>query len=575
MNDDVKRIPYGISDFRQLRRDNFYYVDKTMYIERLERAGNFLFFIRPRRFGKSLFLNMLAAYYDIEGLKDFDTLFDGLYIKEHPTRERGLYQVLKLDFSQAGGGLDSLYQRVDAYMGIVLDNFVSKYASYYPSGYEENYRKYSDFNGKLLYIGGQAREHGHRLYLIVDEYDNFTNGVLAEYGEAVYHSLTHATGFYRELFKKFKPTFDRILMLGVSPVTMDDLTSGYNIARAITMDARFNMMLGFSEADVCQMIRYYQQEGLIVQQEDEIVDDMRPWYNNYCFAEDALDTDPKMYNSDMVLYYLNYLTDNGKRPMQIVDPNTRTDYKKMKKLISLDGTSNYRASVINQIADQGYIVGTVEESFPAERLTDQNMFVSLLYYYGMLTIGGTVGAMLKLTIPNNNVRQQYYGYLMEEYQRIRPIDMSQLSMLFHYAALNGDWRSLFDYIGQAYSQATAVRSLIEGERNLQGFMNAYLSLTPYFLTQPETELAHGYCDFFLMPDLARYPMVQHSYIVELKYLKQDASTQETDRQWGEAVEQIRRYAQDRRVAHYSQGTQLHLIIAQVRGHQWERVEEIG
>ncbi|MBR1933008.1 MAG: AAA family ATPase [Prevotella sp.] len=574
MNSDIKRIPYGVSDFKQLRRENLYYVDKSMYIDRLEQAGHFLFFIRPRRFGKSLFLNMLAAYYDIEGQQQWDELFGGLYVHEHPTRERGQYQVLKFDFSQASGDVDSLYNRLDAYMAIIMDNFVRKYAHYYHDCYLEDYERRKDFNDKLLYIGAQAREHGYPLYLIIDEYDNFTNNVLAEYGEAVYHKLTHATGFYRDLFKKFKPNFDRILMLGVSPVTMDDLTSGYNIARAITMDDRFNMMLGFSETEVREIIRYYQQAGLIRQSEDELVEDMRPWYDNYCFARASLQRDPKMFNSDMVLYYLNNVIDHGNRPEEIIDPNTRTDYKKMKKLISLDGTGTYRASIINRIAEQGYIIGTVEESFPAERLTDQHLFVSLLYYYGMLTIGDTIGAMLKLIIPNNNVRQQYYGYLMEEYQFIHPVDLSQLSMLFHYAALDGDWHPLFDYIGQAYHDATAVRSLIEGERNLQGFMNAYLTLTPYWMTQPETELAHGYCDFFLMPDLARYPMVQHSYIVELKYLKQDATEQDAQQQWAEAVEQIKHYAEDKKVRHYIRDTRLHLIIAQVRGYTWERVEEV-
>ena len=492
----------------------------------------------------------------------------------HPTRERGLYQVLKLDFSQAGGNLETLYEHFDTYCCAQLDRFVVKYEKYYEPGFKEWIRGMKNFNAKFDNICSAARDKGLRLYLIIDEYDNFTNDVLAEYGERVYHSLTHATGFYRDLFKKFKPNFDRILMLGVSPVTMDDLTSGYNIARAITMAPEFNTMLGFSETEVRQMIRYYQQAGLISQTEDELVEDMRPWYDNYCFAVESLGRDPKMFNSDMVLYYLMNVIDMGKRPTQIIDPNTRTDYKKMKKLISLDGTGTYRAGIINKIAEQGYIIGKVEESFPAERLTDQSLFVSLLYYYGMLTISDSIGAMLKLIIPNNNVREQYYGYLMEEYQRINPADTTELSMRFHYMALDGDWRPLLDYIGQAYHDATAVRSLIEGERNLQGFMNAYLTLTPYWMTQPETELSHGYCDFFLMPDLARYPMVQHAYILELKYRKQDATEQEAQTQWQEAVEQIKRYAEDRKVRHYISDTQLHLIIAQVRGYTWERVEEI-
>ena len=575
MTDDIKRIPYGVSDFKQLRRDNLYYVDKTMFIPRLEWAGHFLFFIRPRRFGKSLFLNMLAAYYDIEGGSEWDQLFGGLYIHEHPTREKGLYQVLRLDFSQAGGDIDTLEESVGMYCGHILDDFARKYGHLYPEWFTDKVVAESNYRGKLELICTTARRLGHRLYLIIDEYDNFTNSILAEYGEATYHKLTHATGFYRDLFKKFKPNFDRILMLGVSPVTMDDLTSGYNIATAITMNPRFNMMLGFSEDEVRQMISYYREVGLIDRTEDEIVEDMRPWYDNYCFAKASLHRDPKMFNSDMVLYYLNSLIGTGSEPRQMIDPNTKTDYKKMRRLISLDGTGTYRADIINRIAEQGYVLGTVEESFPAERLTDQDLFISLLYYYGMLTIGDSVGARLKLIIPNNNVRCQYYDYLLEEYRRIHPVDTLPLGDAFDRAAFDGQWQPLLDYIGRQYHDTTAIRSLIEGERNLQGFMNAYLTLTPYWMTQPEVELDHGYCDFFLMPELDRYPMVRHSYILELKYLRQEATEAEAAAQWQEAVAQIRRYAQGRVVRLLQRSTQLHLIIAQVRGYTWERVEEIA
>ena len=571
---EYKRIPYGISNFRQLRRDNFYYVDKTMYIRKLEEAGNFLFLIRPRRFGKSLFLNMLCAYYDREEQGDFDTLFDGLYVKEHPTAERGMYQVLRFDFSQTSGGRTSLYERVNSYCNIVMDGFLDRYAHLYPAGYAEKGKAYTDFNDKLSYINFTAKVNGLPIYLIIDEYDNFTNAVLNEEGEKVYHELTHATGFYRGMFKKFKDNCDRILMLGVSPVTMDDLTSGYNIATSITMNPVFNMMLGFSEEDVRQMIRYYQSVDKISRTEDDIISEIKPWYNNYCFAKASLYTDPKMFNSDMVLYYMNQLIQTGHSPEQMTDPNTRTDYSKMRKLIRLDGTGTYRTSIINKIAEQGYILGNVEESFPAEQLTKQEMFVSLLYYYGMLTMGENMGSLLKLIIPNNNVRRQYYDYLLEEYQRIHHTDTMQLGLLFHYAAVDGQWQPLMDYIAQAYHDATAVRSLIEGERNLQGFMNAYLTLTPYYLTAPELELSHGYCDFFLLPDLMRYPMIRHSYIIELKYLAADDSEEKAERQWQEAVGQIQQYAQDEKVRLMCHDTTLHRIVAQTRGYKMLRIEEV-
>ena len=571
---DFKRIPYGISNFKQLRREGKYFVDKSMYISQLEEADNFLFLIRPRRFGKSMFLNMLRAYYDVNEADNFDTLFDGLWIKEHPTPEKNGYQVMYLDFSRVGGKSAELEQNFDGYCGIQLDTFAESYQSFYPEGFAEGVRNTKSARQKLNYIDSAAKRAGCRLYLIVDEYDNFTNGVLNEEGEKVYHALTHATGFYRDIFKQFKGMFDRILMLGVSPVTMDDLTSGYNIASNITMKPEFNMMLGFSEDDVREMIRYYQSVGKITREEDDIIEEMRPWYNNYCFSEESLGVDPKMFNCDMVLYFIKALVQSGKSPKQMIDPNTRTDYGKMKRLIRLDGTSTYRTGVINEIAQKGFIIGNVEESFPAERLTQPDKFVSLLFYYGMLTFTDTYGARMKLGIPNLNVRKQYYDYLLEEYQAIRPMDFTELIDSFDEAALHGNWHPMLDFIVKNYSETTSVRSLIEGERNLQGFMNALMNLNPYYLTAPEMELNHGFCDFFLMPDLMRYPMVEHSYILELKYLKADATETDAQQQWKQAVEQIHQYADDRMVKRLIQHTQLHLIVVQVRGYELQRMKEI-
>ena len=257
----------------------------------------------------------------------------------------------------------------------------------------------------------------------------------------------------------------------------------------------------------------------------------------------------------------------------MIDPNTKTDYKKMWRLIQIDKLDNYRRGIIHRIAEDGYIFGTLNESFPADTLTDADNFISLLFYYGMLTIGDVEGAMLKLIIPNNNVRRQYYDWLMKEYQKIATIDISRLSEAFDEAALNGQWRPMLEEIARAYHDTPSVRQLIEGERNLQGFMNAYLTFNPYYLLAPEVELNHGYCDFFLMPDFLRYPMVRHSYIIELKYLKTDATKAEAERQWQEAEEQIRRYAEGSRVRQLIGDTPLHLLILQFRGYDLERMGE--
>ncbi len=577
MSNDFKLIPYGISSFKQVREENKYLVDKTRFFEQMELAGNFLFLVRPRRFGKSLFLNMLEAYYDINEKDNFDKLFAGLYVADHPTGNRNKYLVMHLDFSQIQGDVDLIAENLNIYLTNQCNLFALKYKQFYPAELTQLLQQATTGSSKLNLIGNLSRQLGIRLYLIVDEYDNFTNDVLNTKGQQAYHELTHGTGIYRELFKKFKPVFDRIIMLGVSPITLDDLTSGYNIALNITMDPRFNQMLGFSEDDVRQMIRYYKEVGAIKPEvtEDSIIADMKPWYDNYCFAKACFDKEPSMFNSDMVCYYLSNLIGLGQRPDEIVDPNTMSDYGKMKRLIEIDQLEGDRLNVIHDIAEHGFIYGQIVSHFPAERMMEFGNFVSLLYYYGMLTIGGVRGESLKLVIPNNNVRIQYYHYMLDEYQTINALPISDLRNAFDGAALDGDWQPLISFICKAYHDTTAIRQLIEGERNLQGFMNAYLTLTNYYLVAPEMEFSHGYCDFFLLPNYAVYPMVRHSYILELKYLKADATDAEADRQWSEAQEQIKTYAADKKLQSMLHGTQLHPIVVQIKGYDLVRFEEIN
>ena len=569
-----KLLPYGISNYVLVKREGLYMVDKTMYLERMERAGNFLFMIRPRRFGKSLFLSMMESYYDIEAKDNFDLLFGDTYVGSHPTTERNEYQVLRLDFSVTGGSIDQLRENVDGYIDIMYGMFVSKYAKYYPEGYVEGFNQQKSTSDRMSYVHAMIKRYQAKAYLIIDEYDNFTNNVLNKHGEAVYHAMTHAEGFYRELFKRFKPSFDRILMMGVSPVTMDDVTSGYNIATALTLEKQFNEMLGFSDEEVRQIIRYYNEAGAFSLDEDETLKAMRPWYDGYCFSEYANVEGHHVFNTDMVLYYLKSFLLNGEEPSDLIDPNAKTDYAKLDRVVRLDKIEGDRKGVLLEIAQRGFTYGRVKRSFPAHQLTDSNMFKSLLFYYGMVTIKGMRGAQCILGIPNNNVREQYFNYLLVEYNKIHTIDLSRLTDSFDDAALDGHWREMKECICRQYTDTTSVRSLIEGERNLQGFMNALLTLNPYYLTCPEVELNHGYCDFFLMPDLSRYPDIRHSYIIELKYLPMTATDAEAEKQWNEAEEQIRGYAKGKVVRQMTQGTELHLIIAQIKGYDLLRLDSV-
>lgn len=573
--EEIKQVPYGVSDFVTVRERNLYYVDKTMYLSLLEQQPDNLFYIRPRRFGKSLFISMLQAYYDKAMTDRFDSLFGGLWVHEHPTSLRGRYQMLYLDFSRVGGDIEQLSARFNDYCSLMLDDFMHTYRDDYPEETVKAFFETRQMADKLDLIRNSAVRLRIPLYLIIDEYDNFTNIVLNEKGEEVYHAITHASGFYRDVFKKFKGMFERIFMTGVSPVTLDDLTSGFNIGWHLSMNPKFDKMLGFSTEDVCAMLLYYKEVGMLPAESyvEAMLTEMKPWYDNYCFAKECLKQEARVFNCDMVLYYIRQYMDSGHSPERMVDPNTKTDYNKLKKLLQLDRLDGDRRGVIRRIVEEGQIITEVEESFPAKDLTNPNIFPSLLFYYGMLTIKGTYGSQLILCIPNNNVRKQYYEYLLEGYNEYSGIRISSLLTLFTRMSFDGQWREALQYIADAYKNLSSVRDSIEGERSIQGFFMAYLSLNDYYITAPELELSHGYCDFFLLPNLTHYQS-KHSYIVELKYLPKKDFEAKAAEQWQQAVEQIDSYARAPRVEALRQGTQMHKIVMQFSGWDLMRMEEV-
>ena len=378
----IKGIPYGVASFEQVRSENRYYVDKTMYLPLLEEASNYLFLIRPRRFGKSVFVSMMQAYYDIAKADRFDMLFDGLWIQQHPTPLKNAFQVIYFDFSLVSAQADDLKNSFNYYCGIVMDSFIRRYQAYYDKNIVEKVLSSDNAANKMKLVNDEAHAKGYPLYLIIDEYDNFTNVILSEGGKEVFRNLTHASGFYREYFKLFKVMFSRVFLIGVSPVTLDDLSSGYNIDWNISQDPDFNYMLGFSESDVREMFLYYKGVGKLRPDADieAMLAEMKPWYNNYCFAEECMDEE-RLYNCDMVLYYLRHQIRLGRSPKEMVDKNIRTDYKKLKMLADIDkgNQRENRMSVIEEIAATGSIVMNLKTSFPAEYVTDDNNFRSLLY----------------------------------------------------------------------------------------------------------------------------------------------------------------------------------------------------
>ena len=565
MKQQVKQVPYGVSDFATVMSQNLYYVDKTMFLPEVEKQPRNLFFVRPRRFGKSLFLSMLYSYYDCNQKESFEKLFGNLWIGQHPTSLQGIYQVLFLDFSQITGKIEVLEERFNAYLCIKLDSFAEQYAAYYGDKKVQEIKAKTQYADKMQIIFDAARANQFQLYLIIDEYDNFTNVVLNEHGEKVYHAITHADGFYRDVFKKFKGNFERIFMMGVSPVTLDDVTSGFNIGANMTTDYRFNGIIGFSEGEVREMLAYYKSETGFEDSVDDLINLMKPWYDNYRFSTKSLDE--PMYNSDMVLYFISNYLPLRSAPDKMIDNNIRTDYNKLRHLIRLDKRFGTNASIIQEIVNNGETTAVIKDAFPAEDIAKPDNFKSLLYYFGLLSIKGTKRGDTLLGVPNLTVREQLYTYLIEAYREadVFSIELYKLHDLVKDMAYDGDWKPVFEYFSSELERQSAIREFIEGEAHVKGFLLAYLGLTRTYIIYPEYEANKGYADFYMMPDLIHQPEIGFSYIVKVKYARRDASETEIEALRAEAAIQLRRYAADPKVHATKGDTELRLVTLVFKG----------
>ena len=576
-----KLLPYGMMNFADIRLDNYYYVDKTSFIPVIEQSDRFFFFIRPRRFGKSLTLNMLQHYYDVRTRDKFDALFGDLYIGKHPTRDRNSYLVLYLNFSGISGELHNYRQGLDAHCNTSFDYFCDIYAEYLPKGIKEVLNEKAGAVEQLDYLYHQCELAGQQIYLFIDEYDHFTNAILSD-AESIhrYTEETHKEGYLRAFFNRVKAgtysSIKRCFITGVSPVTMDDLTSGFNIGTNYSLTPKFNAMMGFTEDEVREMLTYYSTKAPFHHTVDELIELMKPWYDNYCFAQECYDQ-PTLYNSNMVLYFVkNYIDNNGKAPRNMIESNIRIDYEKLRMLIRKDKEFAHDASIIQTLVSQGYITGELKDGFPAANIVDSDNFVSLLYYFGMLTVSGTYKGKTKLIIPNQVVREQFYTYLLNTYNEA---DLSfsnhEKDELSSALAYDGAWQSYFDYIADCLKRYASQRDKQKGESFVHGFTLAMTAQNRFYRPISEADTQSGYVDIFLSPMLEIYPDMSHSYIIELKYARYKDPESRVEELRAEAIAQTNRYADTDRVKNAIGTTQLHKIVVVYKGMEMRVCEEVN
>ena len=575
-----KRIPYGMQNFEDVIKEDCYYVDKTPFIEQIEESNKYFFFIRPRRFGKTLTLSMLENYYDINKKDKFDEIFGKLYIGQNPTPEHNTYLIIHLNFAEVAAGLDDYKDGLDNHCRLVFNFFCDIYAHILPAGTKEGLQQEPDAVSKLRFLCQKCQEVGKKIYLFIDEYDNFTNMILAHEEHLMrYRNQTHGEGYLRQFFNTIKGaagnTLGRVFVTGVSPVTMDDLTSGFNIGTNYSLSPKFNEMTGFTEEEVREMLDYYSSVLPFNHTTDELIKVMKPWYDNYCFAIKSYGK-TTMYNSVMVLNFIsNYIDNEYDIPDSMVETNIRIDYDKLRMLIRHDKEFAHDASIIQQLVTQGFVIGTLNENFPAERINDPDNFLSLLFYFGMVTIDGTYKGETKFIIPNEVVRDQMYTYLLDTYKENDLVyDRYSKGKLESKLAYDGQFKPYFEYIADCLKKYSSQRDKQKGEAFVHGFTLAMTSQNKFYRPISELDNDGGYADIFLSPLCDIYKDMVDSYIIELKYSKSQTTDEQVKKLFEEASAQISRYADSDMVREAVKTTKLHKLVVIYRGAEMVACEEI-
>ena len=576
-----EQIPYGVKDFKRIRLEDFYYVDKTAFIRKLEDRANFLFFVRPRRFGKSLLCETLRCYYDVAEKGDFDRLFGGLDIGKDPTANASRYFVLSLDFSYVNASRGETWSaKFENYLNNALRNLID--------GHRAELSAVADVD-ELIALPGAGdkfdvvvpliKRLGYGLYVIVDEYDNFTNEIVSTAGKAPYKEITHGTGFYRGWFKKFKGTCDRIFMTGVSPVTMDDLTSGFNIATNITQEEEFNAMVGFTAAETRRLFEDFQGTGRFADAAESHLRTVKAWYDSYCFSKPCAGRET-LYNCDMALYYLGKLVASGRPPENLIDANIRSDWNKLRAILAAQRHAETYEGVLpltEELADRGEVSFPLVESFPVEGILKEENFKSLYYYYGIVTMSRVWRGNLQFRIPNECVRRQIFDYMREEYaKRPNAVDTSEFTAKFDAFAWDGEWRDFLTYLAEKYRDNGSPRDGLHGEARINGYLRAYLTMKSAFTVKPELSHPCGYSDYALFPDrtLPEGCVPEQSYLIEMKHSKAGASDAEVAAKHAEALAQLKAYAADPNLPALAGGTPVHFICYEFRGRDLVRLEEV-
>ena len=550
--DGTRPILYGVSDFARIREKNAWFVDRTGKIRDLENTP-YALFLRPRRFGKSLFVSILQSYYDVHYAARFEELFDGTDIGSNPTEERGKYFVLDFNFSAVKKIPAQVQDSFNLYAALRCDTFARRYENELPDGLSDRILSASDCIAKMNEITAGLQQTGIKLYVLIDEYDNFTNTILAESGLNAYNDLCHGDGFFKQFFTNLKDAttgtdapVSRLFITGVSPVTMDDVTSGFNIGMNISLHPAFADLTGFRHDDLRAIADYYAPRcGFDA---EKAIRTCLDWYDHYRFSEEDV---PIVANTTLVLWLFTLLWQTGKFPNDVIDENLRTDYAKIRHLIVLNRRLNGNFHVLETLTGTGRLSEPLARSFQARELTRRENFTSLLFWFGITTITDAGRGNAEFGIPNEALRQIAAKMMPAAYSDIHEIDgrVYEINKGLIDFSFNGEWRPFVEILAAVTKENFAVRDAKYGESVVQSTLVALMRASggPYFVRH-EGEAGGGFYDIALVPQLDRWPDIDHAVLIELKYVKAGDPVPTPDvlaAIKAKAAEQLDRYAKDR------------------------------
>ena len=554
----LKKLPYGKSDFKDVKTEGYYYIDKTDFIPKIENSSDFLFFLRPRRFGKSLLISMLEAYYDIYYKEQFNEIFKDTYILTNPTPLKSSFYIMRFDFS----GIDITDYKNSFRVNLLntIDSFLKKY------DIELIFRDDNPIH-QLDYLFKYFSRNNLSLYILIDEYDSFVNKLLVNNIESYKDIVTTNEAIYKQLFTTFKvgtsgndSAIKKMFFTGVSPLALYDVTSGSNIGKNLSLEYHFNNIVGITRAELEKMINYYSLDKfreLIYERCDE-------WYDSYRFNEDIKHT---IYNADMILYYLDSIINNRKEPKNLIDINVRTDYTKLRYLVYSDKKLNGNFEILNSLINgEKRTLDVLRDSFSAFELKKVENFISFLFSLGFVTIKKD-RFRISLSIPNQTIQKIMADFIDYAYKA-----MEFYPPVYKLNELVADFATdkkfdMFYFLHHEIKKNSSIRDYISQEAHVKASLITYFCQNNYYEVRSEVEANKGYIDILLNPIQDE---MSYGAIIEVKYLtKKEYSDDTLKEKIQEAKNQLDQYDVEIRGKNLKKGVEFIKVILVYK--TWELV----